>query len=472
MSPSLVTHYRRLAILAWLTTVVLAAPVAHAARGVFDLERGRPDSIVLMRPGAVHLETAPATRQQREMVGVLRVLDARGYRMLRGTEQRHRVMLEGVDLVGGRPLFDAHVRSANESLVVSVVEHADGSVLARRSDDPDTLARLDADRVDELLRDAPRFRGDFVAIAAPTPGGVTADLPQPYLAGLERLDAQTVSRRLYGGRRTRVAPVSRDLLAERLVIRAPAGYDPLRPAGLVVWVDPTDRGTPPAMLHRACDELNLVAIGAADSGNGRPFVDRMQLVLDAAASAQERYHIDPERIYLVGFSGGGRISSMMVACFPDVFAGAVPIGGLNHSSQVRTPDGKTWPKTYERPRGRRLAELRTRRVAAISGPSDFNYEQMLAYAKGWRRDGVPFRFIDVPGLGHELPAPDVMAGALRWIDEPWRERRAEHLTMAEREIDRVVSVAADREISPNGRRELIEGVTWAVSRRRSRSTRV
>jgi len=140
------------------------------------------------------------------------------------------------------------------------------------------------------------------------------------------LDTATLSQRLYGGRPTRVAGVSRDLARERLIARPPAGYHPDRPAGLVVWIDPTDRGAPPAVLHDVCDELNLVAVGAANSGNGRPFVDRMQLALDAAATAQARFHIHPDRVYLVGFSGGGRIASMMLACFPDLFAGAVPIG--------------------------------------------------------------------------------------------------------------------------------------------------
>lgn len=439
-----------------LTFLGAASATIAGVPDAFELPKGAPTRILIVLPDAVPPKALAETRMERRLQGVLEVLDRARFAELRKLEQTQRIRASASALDAADRLWDVWLSNDEHSLRVKIHRGPDGAVFAERGDAPDAPVWLHADRLRAFERPLPAFRGDFDPLASPVRPGQTADLPLPYTPGRFTLDARTLSERLYGGKRTRVAAVSRDIGRERLIVRPPAGYDPAQPAGLVVWVDPTDRGPPPPVLHAVCDELNLVAIGAANNGNGRPFVDRMQLVLDAAATAQARFHVDPDRVYLVGFSGGGRISSMMIACFPDLFTGAVPIGGLNHSRPARTADGKTWPKTYERPRGQRLAQLRTRRVAPITGPDDFNYEQMLAYAKGWEQDRVPFLFFDVPGMGHTMPPPTVMAEALRWVDEPWRERREAEHEGRMREIDAMLQRAEGRPLAPRERQRLVE----------------
>ncbi|KAB7619743.1 PHB depolymerase family esterase [Alkalilimnicola sp. S0819] len=43
---------------------------------------------------------------------------------------------------------------------------------------------------------------------------------------------------------------------------------------------------------------------------------------------QERYPVDADKIYITGLSAGGGLTSMMLALYPDVFAGGAPMAGL------------------------------------------------------------------------------------------------------------------------------------------------
>ncbi|MGY2001612.1 alpha/beta hydrolase family protein [Blastococcus sp. SYSU DS1024] len=67
-------------------------------------------------------------------------------------------------------------------------------------------------------------------------------------------------------------------------------------------------------------------------------------VLDAVDEAGRRAEIDPEQVYVLGFSGGGHLSLLMVGRHPDRFAGAVswvPIHDLTewYAYRVQQPGG-------------------------------------------------------------------------------------------------------------------------------------
>lgn len=52
-------------------------------------------------------------------------------------------------------------------------------------------------------------------------------------------------------------------------------------------------------------------------------------VIDAIGYVQERYPVDPTRIYVAGRSMGGMLAAMMAAKYPDLFAGAVVGQGIS-----------------------------------------------------------------------------------------------------------------------------------------------
>ncbi len=162
-----------------------------------------------------------------------------------------------------------------------------------------------------------------------------------------------------------------------------------------------------------------------DMGNERPVFNRLQSAFDALATVCRRYSVDHERLYLTGFSGGGRCTSRLWACFADVWNGAIAVGALDVYEQTHG-DGRTvYPPAFDKPRPPMLALARSRRLAVVSGPGDFNYVPIRAGMKVLDDDKMTARFFDVPGLAHEIPGPERMNEVVAWIDEPVQLRRAE-----------------------------------------------
>jgi len=85
---------------------------------------------------------------------------------------------------------------------------------------------------------------------------------------------------------------------------------------------------------------------AANSGNDANTVDRREpLALLAAQNAMRKYSVDPQQVYIGGFSGGSRVALRLALGYPDVFHGALlnagsdPIG----NADVPLPPAGTLP---------------------------------------------------------------------------------------------------------------------------------
>lgn len=260
------------------------------------------------------------------------------------------------------------------------------------------------------------------------PRGEVVDLPGPYAASDEVLDEKTIRRRLAMSDTTLTAPaLSRDLATERMWVRLPASGAAGEAAaggamGVVVWISPSEAWRIPDEFGAALDELGLMAIGADNAGNDRAIFDRLQLVLDAVATAERRFVVDGRRVYLAGFSGGGRCSTMLQYAYPERFAGAVPIVGLNSWHRIPLDDGKFVPANSPQPGGGETALARGRRVFAISGSKDYNLEEMEKRVEKLAGAKYPVRLEVVPGMPHErMPPAALVSEGVRWVDEPWRE---------------------------------------------------
>jgi len=128
-------------------------------------------------------------------------------------------------------------------------------------------------------------------------------------------------------------PQAIDLAQERFSVYVPAQH-PSRGYAVLVFIPPWQDARLPPGWARGLDENGVIFVSAAKSGNEENVIDRrIPLALLGAHNIMQRYPVDPERVYIGGFSGGSRVAMKTALAYPDLFHGALlnagsdPIGG-------------------------------------------------------------------------------------------------------------------------------------------------
>lgn len=411
----------------------------------------------------------------RRVHGVTQVVDGRVLRQLSATgKARQPDVPPTVDDRDLAPLWRIVICAKGESptasaRVVSIAQAGNGALWAmldphdNPGEQPASQA-LKAEDAAPILDAWPTYEGGFTTAPIATP--IVAGMPKPYIASRFQLDKSGLGERFTRGRTPNIDGMDRLLRLEQMHLRLPRGYSPREPAGLLVWVDASDRGEPPSCLFEACDSANIAIVGIDNCGNTRPIANRYQLILDAVATAKRRCHLDDRRIYISGLSGGGRVSSILTACFPDVFTGAVPIVGLSHYEPVDLPGRGMVPPAFAKPQERLVSLLKRRRIAPVTGARDFNQGEIQAAATAMRGEGLQVKSFEALDLGHELPKPALFAEALNWVDEPYRKVRRAEIEKADRALQTALAKIGDRTSLNDADREALMRVTeiapWSV----------
>lgn len=211
-----------------------------------------------------------------------------------------------------------------------------------------------------------------------------------------------------------------DVAKEKFRLVVPKSYAAAAKWGLLVFINADDSAALPAGYEAALEKRRLLAVSAYRSGNGRPIFDRFRLAIDAAYHLQSRYKLDPARIYVSGFSGGGRTASMLAVAYADLFAGAIPLCGVNFYTEIPSEAGKHWPAGYI-PVNEALAIAKAKgRYMLVAGEKDFNLANTRAvFEHGFKKEGFKFaKLLEVPGLGHAPPAADWFDKGLEYLDKP------------------------------------------------------
>jgi hypothetical protein len=126
-----------------------------------------------------------------------------------------------------------------------------------------------------------------------------------------------------------------DLAKERFLLYVPATAPPSpRGFALLVFVAPWSAATLPQGWASQLDRYGVIFVTPAGAPNTTPVVSRrVPLALIAEENIVHEYPVDPERIYIGGFSGGSRVALRLALDYPDVFHGALlnagsdPLGG-------------------------------------------------------------------------------------------------------------------------------------------------
>lgn len=183
----------------------------------------------------------------------------------------------------------------------------------------------------------------------------------------------------------------------------PESYDPSIPAGVIVYVSPTQNGGPPKSWNELLKRSNLIWIGANESGNRVAVDKRMFFATLAPKLVAARYSVDPDRIYISGFSGGGKTATRVMASNPALFRGGIYIGGA-----------EMWDTKDPPPQ---LEVIQLNYHVFLTGTEDFNERLTRRVYADFKNARVPHcELIVEPRHGHKLPSLSALTRAIAYLD--------------------------------------------------------
>ncbi|MCM8536982.1 MAG: prolyl oligopeptidase family serine peptidase, partial [Lentisphaeraceae bacterium] len=209
-------------------------------------------------------------------------------------------------------------------------------------------------------------------------------------------------------------------------VYVPENYNPSKPSGILSYISPGNGGKLPGKWKELMDKHNLIWIAANNSGNfyqndkKKPYYNywRTLLSLEGVTRIKAAYKIDSDRVFLSGFSGGGRVSSYLITERPEVYKGAIFICGCN-----------TWSNKLDR---KILKEAAKGYYVHLTGTKDFNLPGTKSvhnfYKKNGFKDNSKLMIID--GLGHSTPDTADYDTAIQFLDTPKELRKKEALKLA------------------------------------------
>jgi predicted esterase len=185
-------------------------------------------------------------------------------------------------------------------------------------------------------------------------------------------------------------------------VYVPRGLKSGKPAGVVLFISPGNRGMGLDACRKVCDEKKLLFVSPHNAGNDTPVRQRVRIVLDVLDDVRRRHVVDAERTYIGGFSGGGRIACAIGFTLPEYFGGVLPVcaaGDLREESWLR----------------RRAIDRLS--VALLTGDGDFNRGEVERFRGPMLAQvGVRAKVWVAPKTGHALPPSAVVEKAVGWLD--------------------------------------------------------
>lgn len=273
--------------------------------------------------------------------------------------------------------------------------------------------------------------------------GVTSDVvfteysPLSSIAELVRrlsspLSALRLERNAAGaGQTLRGQPI--DLAKERYSIYVPSSpHSSSGSYSLLVFIPPWPRAEVPRAWIPVLNRYNTILVTAANSGNDAPTIDRREpLALLAAHNVMVQYPVDPQQVYVGGFSGGARVALRLALGYPDVFQGALLNAG---SDSIGTADVPLPPAELFR----RLQE--STRLVYLTGERD---EENLARDMNSRRSLDKWCVFDLvtqtePRTAHELADASGFGRSLEALLSP-RDSHPDKLAQCRTRIEQELS---------------------------------
>ena len=171
--------------------------------------------------------------------------------------------------------------------------------------------------------------------------------------------------------------------------------------GLMVYVSPQKSGQIDPRWRAVMDQQNLIYISANDSGNRKTVKRRMVLAILAVKALAKNHAFASDHIIVSGFSGGGRVASIIASQYPEAFTGALYICGVDFWKKDQTP---------------KVGRLVQNRFVFLNGSRDFNRDEARRIYNRYLKAGAQHsKLMVIPGMSHENPDAKALNEALRFL---------------------------------------------------------
>lgn len=183
---------------------------------------------------------------------------------------------------------------------------------------------------------------------------------------------------------------------ESYCLYRPSGVDPTLPAPVVFVFDPSGRGrngiTP---FIEAADKYGYLIVCSNNSRNG-PYEKNFGIADRLFKKVLSEYLINRQRMYLAGFSGGGRLSTAL-AISSNLFQGVISCGaGLSINSGF-------------------LPTTEKFSFAAIIGDEDMNFSELRHNRSYLKKIGLPSEIFTF-SMDHRWPDQEHLLFAFDWLE--------------------------------------------------------
>ena len=208
--------------------------------------------------------------------------------------------------------------------------------------------------------------------------------------------------------------------AQRYAVFVPETYDPARPPGLMVFVYSDDNPFDGHEYRQVLQDRNLIWISPAGVGNEQDVPWREWSAINAQREVRSRYKIDPNRLYIAGHSGGGKVASRLAVIGSDFFNGGFYFCGSTYPNVIIDDAGHHFQGFWQQPDQRLLGNaMRNSRIVTFTGENDFNRDSTRLYFRQGQRDGFQkVAYLEAPGHGHHPPDADYFGRGVALLDSP------------------------------------------------------
>ena len=179
-----------------------------------------------------------------------------------------------------------------------------------------------------------------------------------------------------------------------VAVHCPADYDPAEDWPVLISLSGGNGFAESAFLGLKDLVPSHYILVEPDAGYGNWWdPDSLRMFDELLRRIARDYAVDPDRVYLQGFSNGGIGTYRFAALHPDRFAAVCSLEGY------AKPPGDAQEVETEM-----MLNLRATPVLIIHGERDpvISIEPDRILAEYLRRHGVPYKFLAIPGAGHTL----------------------------------------------------------------------